>query len=116
MKYILTVLYILFTTGGLFLMKAGGDSLAISLRNSLSFKIGYITLLGFLCYICSFLLWQKLLVTFDLSYIVPITTGITQVIVLLIGILFFKEQINIYGILGTLLVIVGVILICIGKK
>lgn len=115
MKYILTSIYILLTTGGLFCLKAGGDSLALSLKSGISFKIGYITTLGFLLYICSFLLWQKLLATYDLSYIVPITTGIVQVIVLLISYFVFKENINIINIIGITLVIVGVIMISIKK-
>lgn len=116
MKIILTTIYICLTTLGLFLMKLGGNSLSLTFQNGINFKIGFITLLGLLSYICSFLLWQKLLVTFDLSYIVPITTGITQLIILLIGILFFKEQINTTGIIGALLIIVGVVLLAIGKR
>lgn len=115
-KYILTLIYICFTTGGMYLMKMGGDSLSLSFRNGITFKIGFITCLGFICYLCSFLLWQKLLVTFDLTYIVPITTGICQIIILLIGTLAFKEQINLTGIIGIILVIIGVILLMLGKK
>ena len=116
MKLLLAAIYIIFTTLGLFLMKMGGNSLSFSFSNEIGFKIGYITLLGFLSYICSFLLWQKLLVTYDLTYIVPITTGIVQIIVLLIGILFFKEHLNIYGICGALFIIFGIVLMAIGKK
>ena len=116
MKIVLTIIYICLTTLGLFLMKIGGNSLSLTLQNGINFKIGFITLLGFLSYICSFLLWQKLLVTFDLTYIVPITTGIVQLVILLIGIIFFKEQISITGIIGALLIIVGVVLLAYGKR
>lgn len=114
-KYILTIVYILFTTGGLYLMKMGGDSLSLSIKNGFDFKIGFITLLGFLSYLVSFILWQKLLVSFDLTYIVPITTGIVQLIVMLIGIFAFHESINWIGILGAILIIIGVILLAYGK-
>ena len=115
-KYILTAVYIFFTTTGFFLMKLGGDSFKVALKPSLNFSMGYVTFLGFICYIISFLLWQKLLVTFDLSYIVPIATGIVQVIVLLIGIVAFKEQINITGIIGSIMIIIGIILLAFSKK
>lgn len=115
-KYIMSVLYILFSTCGIFLMKLGGNSLSIDLKNGINFKMGYITLLGFLSYIVSFLLWQRLLTSFDLSYIVPITTGICQIIILLLGIVFFKEQINNIGLLGVILIIIGVVLLAFGKK
>ena len=115
-KYLLTGVYIIFTTFGLFFMKLGGDSLKIVLKPNLSFSMGYITLIGFICYIISFLLWQKLLVSFDLSYIVPIATGIVQIIVLLIGIFAFKEQVNSLGLIGSILIIVGLILLALSKK
>lgn len=113
MKIILTIVYLLFTTTGIFLMKLGGNSLALTLKNGVSFKIGYITLTGFFCYICSFLLWQKLLTIFDLSYIVPITTGISQIVIVCIGYFFFKEQLSITNMIGILLIIIGVILVSI---
>lgn len=116
MKIVLTVIYICLTTLGIFLMKLGGNSLSLTFHNGINFKIGFVTFLGFLSYLCSFLLWQRLVVSFDLSYIVPITTGITQLVILLIGILFFKEQINTVGIIGVLFVILGVVLMTIGKR
>lgn len=116
MKIVLTVIYICLTTLGIFLMKLGGNSLSLTFHNGINFKIGFVTFPGFLSYLCSFLLWQRLVVSFDLSYIVPITTGITQLVILLIGILFFKEQINTVGIIGVLFVILGVVLMTIGKR
>ncbi len=116
MKVVLTVIYVCLTTLGIFLMKLGGNSLSLSFQNGIQFKIGFITLLGFLSYLFSFLLWQRLVISFDLSYIVPITTGITQLVILLLGILFFKEQVNFIGIIGSLLVILGIVLMAIGKR
>lgn len=109
LKYILTIIYLIFTTMGITLMKLGGDSISLGLKNGIAFKIGYITILGFLCYIISFLLWQKLLVTYDLSRIVPITTGISQILIIVIGILVFKENISISSWIGIFLIISGVI-------
>lgn len=47
-KYILTAIYIVLTTGGLVCLKIGGNSLGLSLKNGISFKLGYITCLGFI--------------------------------------------------------------------
>ncbi len=115
MKIILTGIYVLLTTGGLFCMKLGGDSLSLSLKNEISFRIGFITALGFLLYIGSFLLWQKLIATYDLSYIVPIATGIVQIVVLIGSYFFFKENMSVLNIIGILLVIAGIVLISIRK-
>lgn len=112
MKYLFTIIYIIFTTLGLVFMKLGQNNpLSFSLNNGISIKIGFISLIGFLFYICSFLLWQKLLVSFDLTYIVPIATGIVQVVVLIAGFLVFKEKISLINAIGVICVIAGLILI-----
>ena len=43
MKIILTVVYIILTTLGIFLMKLGGNSLSLSFTNGVNFKIGVVT-------------------------------------------------------------------------
>lgn len=115
MKYILSVLYIIFTSLGILFMKMGGDSISLTLKQGIQFKIGFITLLGFSSYLVSFILWQKLLTIFDLTYIVPILTGIVQINILLIGIIIFKERLNVYNMLGILFVLLGIVLIGIKK-
>lgn len=114
MKYVLILVYILCTTGGLFCFKSGGE-LFFSLNNGINLKMTFITFLGFCLYLCSFLLWQKLLATYDLSYIVPVTTAIVQIIVILFGYFFFKEQISLINLIGIIMVIIGVVLISIKK-
>lgn len=116
LKYILTAIYLFFTTSGIFLLKSGGDSLQLSFAKGIEFKINYITLLGFLCYAVSFILWQKLLVTYDLSYIVPLTAGLTQIIILFIGAVVFHERVNWISILGVIFIIIGVTMLTYVKK
>ena len=117
MRIIMIILYVILTVSGLILMKKGGNAGQITTGGGeFGFTISWISAIGFLCYIISFLLWQKLLVTFDLSYIVPIATGIVQVIVLLMGIFVFKEQINAMGIIGSIMIIIGIVLLAFGKR
>ena len=97
-------------------MKLGGDSLKLSLSKEFSLRMGWTTLLGFLFYIVSFLLWQKLLVKYDLSSMVPIVTGISQIIIIIIGYVIFKENVNIQNIIGAITIIVGIIIMTFGKK
>ena len=115
-RYLLTVIYLLFTTTGITLMKLGGDSLKLSLSNGFNLKMGWVTFLGFVCYLVSFLLWQKMLVKYDLSVMVPIVTGISQIIIMSIGYIVFKENISINSIIGALLIIVGIVLMTLVKK
>ena len=116
MKYLLTIIYIFFTTSGITFMKLGGDSLKLGLKDGFSFSMGWKTFLGFLFYLVSFLLWQRLLVKYDLSIMVPIVTGIVQIIILIIGHFVFKESISIVSLIGALLIIAGIIIMALGNK
>ncbi len=115
MKYILTIIYLICTTGGMTLMKFGGDSLRLSFKTGFEFKMGWLTFGGFCLYLISFLLWQRMIVKYDLSIMVPIVTGIVQILVLLIGHFIFKESLSTLSTFGVLLIIVGIILMAFGK-
>lgn len=115
-KYILTLVYLICTTGGITFMKLGGDSISLSLKDPIQFKIGYQTFLGLLLYLCSFLLWQRLIVKYDLSIMVPIVTGIVQVLVLIIGKVVFKESLSIISMIGAIFIILGIVLMALGNK
>jgi len=114
-QYILTLIYIACTTGGITFMKLGGDSMGISFKDGFTFKIGLLTFIGFALYLISFLLWQRMIVKYDLSTMVPIVTGIVQIVVLLIGQFIFKEQITPLGIAGACFIILGIILMAFSK-
>lgn len=116
MKYILTIIYLICTTGGITFMKLGGDSLSISFKNGFTFKIGLLTFIGFFLYLISFLLWQRLIVKYDLSIMVPLVTGIVQVLVLIISHFVFKESISTISFIGVALIIAGIILVALGNK
>ena len=116
MKYLLLIIYIIFTTGGITFMKLGGDSLKIGFNNKCLLSMSWQTFLGFLLYIVSFLLWQRLVVKYDLSIMVPIVTGIVQIIILFIGYFIFKESFNMITLIGALLIIIGIIVMAIGAK
>ena len=109
MKYILICIYLLFTLSGLTLMKKGGNSGKIKFnKEELSFSMSPISALGFVCYLCSFLLFTRIVIMFDLSYIMPIVTGIVQVLTLVVANRFFKEKIDGKAIIGLCCIIVGI--------
>ena len=114
MKYLLTLIYLICTTGGLAFMKAGGDSLKLSFHNGFTFKIGLFTFIGFSLYLISFLLWQRMLIKNNLSTMVPLVTGIVQVIVLMIGLFIFKESISLVSLVGALIIICGIVVMGLG--
>ena len=111
MKFIFIGIYLILTISGLILMKLGGNSGTIAVANKeLTFGISLISALGFICYIASFILYTKIIMMFDLSYIVPITTGIAQILTLVASSFILKEEISIKGIIGACIIIAGIII------
>lgn len=111
MKIVLIIMYLILTVSGLVLMKLGGNSGTISVANKeLTFGISLVSGLGFLCYIISFLIYTKIIMMFDLSYIVPITTGIAQILTLVASYIVFKDEISIQSVSGAAIIIIGILI------
>lgn len=111
MKIVCIILYLLFSVGGLILMKLGANNINIAIKNgTFNFSMGINAILGFVSYIFSFLIYSFYIIkNFDLSYIFPILTGITQVLIIIFGILLFKEHISLFGFAGIFLIILGIV-------
>jgi len=110
MQIIAIIIYLILTVGGLLLVKMGSDSINLAITNGIfNFSMGIKAILGFLCYIVSFLIYTFYIVRkFDLSYIFPIITGITQVLVILAGVFILKEHISLPAVIGVVLIIIGI--------
>ena len=111
MKIVLIVIYLILTVSGLMLMKMGGNTGTFSVKNQeLNFGINLISALGFICYICSFLLFTKIVLMFDLSYIYPIITGIVQILSLVLSAIVLKEKLSWQIIVGAVIVVIGILI------
>ena len=111
MQFVLICIYIILTLSGLTLMKLGGNAGTIAVENgNMNFGISLVSLAGLVCYLCSFLLFTRIVVMFDLSYIMPLTTGIVQVLTLVVAKIVFKENFTWQSIIGASLVIIGVLI------
>jgi len=107
---LLLITYFVLTCSGLTFMKLGTTSpLKISFEGGLSFSIGFVSLAGYVLYLCSFLLFTKLVTMFDLSYIMPLSTGVVQIVSVIIAMSIFHEQLRPVHIAGIVLVIAGVV-------
>ena len=93
-------------------MKKGGNAGTITNSNGeFGFNISWISALGFVCYIISFLLFTRIIMMFEsLSFISPICNGISQVMIVLASWLILKEQITGLNIGGAALIIAGVVI------
>lgn len=116
MEVVLVLIYLILTISGLVLMKKGGNSGTINFsEGNIGFSINWISALGFVCYICSFLLFTRIVIMFDLSYIMPLVTGIVQILTLISAAVIFKEEITTQGIIGASIIIIGIIIMNIKK-
>lgn len=112
MKIISIIIYLILSVGGLILVKLGSGTVHIAIQNgTFSFAMGVKSILGFIAYIGSFLIYTFYIINkFDLSYIFPIITGITQILIIVAGVMIFKEQINTFAICGIIMIIAGIVL------
>lgn len=111
MKILSIIIYLFFTVGGLVLVKMGSNSINLAITNgNFNFSMELKAIAGFIMYIVSFLIYTFYIIKkFDLSYIYPIITGITQVLVILAGVFIFKEHISTPAIIGIILVLIGIV-------
>ena len=115
-QYAFISVYILFTTGGLVLMKMGNNAGTLAIQDStVNFSVNTISLIGLILYIVSFLMFTKIVTTYDLSYIYPMLAGIVQVLSLIAAIFILKESISWIGIVGVALVIIGIVVMNISR-
>lgn len=113
MKVLLISIYMFLSASGLILFKKGSQNglSVILLESGLNLKISYYSILGIISYGCSFLLYLFLVSKYNLSYIVPVTTGLMYVIIFITSVTIFKEKIDLMHIIGAIIVLFGIMLI-----
>ena len=111
MQYVFIVVYLFLTVAGLVFMKLGGNPGELAVKDgTVTFGMSIVSGIGFICYLCSFLIFTRIVVMFDLSYIFPIVTGIVQILTLIASAVVFKENMTIQSVIGATIVIIGIIL------
>ncbi|APB31713.1 EamA family transporter [Vagococcus teuberi] len=109
---ILFLIYVVLSSSGIILFKLGSSDLSIKIiNNQLNMNFPGLSILGLLCYLGSFVLWMIIISKSDVSYIVPLGLGITNVLILVGSSVVLKEEISLYGIIGIVLILAGTLLI-----
>lgn len=117
MIYILIAVYLFCSVGGLTLVKIGAEHNSFSLESSFfSLSLSYSTLVGLCLYILSFLMWIVIVQRFNLSYIQPITTGLSYILIIAVSLLILKEEIIPMQWVGLGFILIGVILMNLKKS
>jgi drug/metabolite transporter (DMT)-like permease len=109
-KILIVVAYVFFCYLGIVLIKLGSDQSMIKLaKHILLLNLSVQTILGLIAYIISFLLYISLISKFNLSFIMPIITGIGYICTVAISVIVLKEHINKYQLIGIAVITLGII-------
>lgn len=116
-KYILCILYIVFSVSGLTLIKL---SSMVEVANSIRIPIigmnlSLISFFGIMCYGLSFCLYLGVISKFDLGVIIPIVGGIINILILIVSCFILKEKLTLNMIVGAVLIIIGIVIMNIKK-
>ncbi len=117
MNIVLTLIYACLAVGGLTCFKLGAQN-ELSLQvtaAAFSIKVSWLSLLGILMYVCSFLVYMSLIAKSELSYITPVSSAVVYILTMLVSYFILHEGFDLYKILGIVLILGGVVLMNIKK-
>lgn len=117
-KFFVMVVYVLLSVAGVTCFKLGStESLNVTVSNTyFSIRISWLSILGLMLYAISFLIYMGLISKSYLSYLLPIITGMVYILTLLAAVVIFKEKLQFGQIVGSVLILIGVVLMNIKIK
>ncbi|BCA85452.1 hypothetical protein EsVE80_09750 [Enterococcus saigonensis] len=106
------VLYVVLSSMGIILFKLGSDQVSFEVtKHAIGLNLSFLSILGLICYVVSFLLWMIIISKNEVSYIVPVGLAATNVAILIASSLILGESISTIQIIGISVIILGVFLI-----
>lgn len=76
----------------------------------INFKVSWILLLGYFCYGLSFLIFSFIITKYRLGLMVPILSGILNIVILIFAVVLFHEKFSWNMMVGVILVAFGIII------
>jgi multidrug transporter EmrE-like cation transporter len=109
----LFIFFFLFTCVGMVFIKLGAQAghPALITLPFLGLRLSLISIIGFLAYGLSFVLYSTLLTRFELSYLNPATVGITSILIFICAVIVFGEVITPAKLGGLTLILSGVLVL-----
>lgn len=110
MIYLLIGLYLICSVGGLTLVKVHSSVNSIVVSNTFfNLQLSYTTFIGLCLYVMSFLMWIIIVQRFNLSYIQPLTTGLSYFLIIAASVFILKENISVFQWIGIAFILIGVV-------
>lgn len=76
----------------------------------INFKVSWILLLGYFCYGSSFLIFSFIITKYRLGLMVPILSGILNIVILIFAVALFHEKFSWNMMVGVILIVSGIII------
>lgn len=115
MNLFLLMVYVVLSTSGATLIKYGGSGSGKvhTLFNVpiVNVEVSLVSLIGIIIYGMSFLVFTILLNKLSMSYLVPVATGASYVLLMISAILVFNESFGLWKAIGCILILVGIMLV-----
>ena len=117
MQIFTIILYAVISVAGLTLVKLGSNNpLTLSMGTSgISFAVGWMTLLGLILYVASFLIYMTLIAKNNLTYVTPVSSAIVYILTMIVSLVLLKEQVTPMQWVGWCLILVGALLMNLKK-
>lgn len=111
-KYLLCVLYVIFSVSGLTLVKMGSNQNISGnfMLPVIGMYISKMTLTGLIFYGMSFCLYMGVISKFDLGIIIPILGGIVNIAILGVSYFVLKEHLSLNMVIGAMIITIGIVI------
>lgn len=107
--YILLIIYVLFSSLGMVLIKKGGNNSLVKFTSkNFEISITWLVVLGLLMYLISFILWIVVLQLFPLTYISPIAYGLVFISIAVFSYYILGVKLTKAQLIGACFIIVGI--------
>ena len=114
MIYVLFIIYVLFSASGLVLFKSGAEESAV--LSIFGFSITFKMILGIVFYGVSFLLWLYIVIKLNLTFAMPLSVALVNLLVIIESCLILKEKVSVKQGIGIFIILIGVIIVTGGKN
>jgi len=108
---LLCVVYAFFTVFALVLLRMGGGLDVSFLNSSFNISMSIYVIVGLLLYVLSFVVYLFIVPRLTFTRTFPILNGTIYTLVVMSGVIVFREKITIQHVAGILVVLLGVLIL-----
>lgn len=111
------LIYVCLSAAGLTLIKIGLNKQGTLLldKNGFTLAFSWLLVLGMVLYILSFLTSLIVMKSMNLSVYYPLSAGLIYVAICVLSFVVLKEKIGVYQLIGMSIILVGIIVMNLGK-